>query len=249
MLIKTKMKNLFYLITLINFICFGQAKVKNDICWDGFIDNKIPIFIHYSIEDEVIIGEITYLNTKEKKPIKLIGTYNNKNSYRLLEFDKKGNITGVIMVIPNSSELKGTWVSTKTHKEMPLLAKKSKKVIISTDNNPNLNKIFGDYHYSYGNLLWNGDLSIEKDSAKNIFFELISLGKGEAPSIAQVKRSRIKLNRNSFIYKMPDSQNCRLKIIFFKDFVFVKNLGGDCSSEFGMGAYPEGIYLKITNTY
>lgn len=239
------MKNIYSLIILISFVCFGQNKIKTDICWNGFINKKIPIFIHYAIQDDLIIGEILYLNTKEKKPIKLIGTIQDENSYRLLEFDKKGNITGIIIATPNSTELKGIWVSPKTNKEMPLIVKKDGKAVVSSDYKPIMNNIYGDYHYSYGDFLWNGDFSIEKDKAKNQFFDLISLGKGESPSIAQIERCKIKFNGNSFVYKMPNSENCKLKITFFKDFVYVKDLGGDCTGEFGMGAYADGIYLKV----
>ena len=241
---KRKMKKKLLLLFFINLTCFGQTNVKSDICWDGTINNKIPIFIHYVIDDKVIIGEITYLNTKDKKPIKLIGYFEDKNSFRLFEFDKKGNITGIIIASPTKSELKGTWVSPKTSKEIALKAKINETSKITSNYKVNPNGIFGDYHYSYGNLLWNGSFSIEKDKAKNIFFEIISVGKGEAPSIAQVERDKIKLNGNSFVYKMPYSKNCEFKIKFYKDFVYVEDLGGDCVGQFGMGAYIDGIYLK-----
>jgi hypothetical protein len=239
------MKNLYSLVLLISFVCIGQNKIDADICWDGVINNKIPVFLHYTIQDDLVIGEITYLNPRGRKPIKLIGTIEDTNSYRLLEFDKKGNITGIIIATANSTELKGIWFSPKTNKEIPLLAKKNRKVTISTNYKANMNDIYGDYHYSYGDFLWNGDFSIDEDKAKNQFFELISVGKGEGPSIAQIERCKIKLNGNSFVYRMPNSENCKLKIVFFKDFVYVKDLGGDCTGEFGMGAYANGIYTKV----
>jgi hypothetical protein len=68
----------------------------NEICWTGTLNGKTPIFIHYQLDNNLIIGEITYLNTEDKLPIRLLGTIEENKSYRLLEFDKTGNITGVI---------------------------------------------------------------------------------------------------------------------------------------------------------
>ena len=44
------------------------------VSWTGMINSSIPVFISYSIQDSLVVGEIRYLNTKEKKPIRLLGT-------------------------------------------------------------------------------------------------------------------------------------------------------------------------------
>lgn len=56
-------------------------KLKN-ASWRGTLNGKIPIFLHYSLEDNVVIGDITYLNTRSQQPIRLLGTIDNDNSVR-----------------------------------------------------------------------------------------------------------------------------------------------------------------------
>ncbi|MES2543774.1 MAG: hypothetical protein V4548_02735 [Bacteroidota bacterium] len=238
------MKKILCLFIFIACSCNGQNKNQVDICWDGFINNKIPVFIHYSIVNELVIGEITYQNTKEKKPIKLIGTIQDKNSYRLLEFDNFGNITGILLVTPNKTELNGTWISPKTGKELKFKANKNEIVKIISDYKSNHNDIFGDYYYNYGKFKCNGNFNLIKNKNNLISFDVMAMGDGEVPNLAIIERDSIKLTGNSFIYKMPDTENCRFKINFYKDFVYVKDLGGDCTGQFGMGAYIDGIYFK-----
>ncbi len=73
-----------------------KTNSNNDICWTGTLNGKTPVFIHYQLDSNLIIGEITYLNTKDKLPITLLGTIEDDKTYRLLEFEKTGNITGII---------------------------------------------------------------------------------------------------------------------------------------------------------
>src|SRR4051794_17348138 len=59
---------------------------KKEICWTGTFNGRFPVFIHYQLQSNVIVGEITYLNTKEKLPTRLLGTVEEDKHYRLLEF-------------------------------------------------------------------------------------------------------------------------------------------------------------------
>src|SRR3954464_10612994 len=60
-----------------------ETEGKNEICWIATLGGKTPILIHYQLVGNLVIGEITYLNTKDKFPIKLLGTIEENNSYRL----------------------------------------------------------------------------------------------------------------------------------------------------------------------
>jgi hypothetical protein len=82
---------------------FTDTKIqnKNEIYWTGTLNGKTPIFLHFKPDSNLIIGEITYLNTKDKQPITLLGTIEHDKSYRLLEFEKSGNITGIITGLPS----------------------------------------------------------------------------------------------------------------------------------------------------
>lgn len=221
-----------------------ETNVDKEICWEGQINNKLPIFIHYSFKENLVIGEITYLNTKNKTPIKLIGTIEDDKSLRLLEFDKKGNITGIITGKSSDDKFVGTWFSPKSRKEFNLNLKKSEKLINSEIKTVSQKDIFGDYQYSYGEFTYNGEFNVEKIDNNHIAFEIISVGNGEAPPIAEVERDTVKLENNSFIYKLPESDDCEFKITFHKNFVFVEYLKGNCDGQFGMNATIEGIFIK-----
>ncbi len=93
-------------------------KNQDEFTWNGKINKKIPVFLHYRIVDKLIIGELTYLNTKAKKPIKIIGTIGDDKSLRILEFDPTGNITGILTGLPDKDHFKGKWFSPKRNKEL-----------------------------------------------------------------------------------------------------------------------------------
>ncbi|GAA4149908.1 hypothetical protein GCM10022217_02380 [Chryseobacterium ginsenosidimutans] len=188
-----------------------ENDVDNEICWEGQIMNKIPIFIHYSLQENLVTGEIIYLNTSTKTPIKLIGTIEDDKSFRLLEFDKNGNITGIITGKPNGGRFNGKWFSPISRKEFSLNLNKSEKHIKSESKTVNPKDIFGDYRYSYGEFTYNGKFNVKKIDNNLIAFEILSVGNGEAPPIAQVERDTIKLeSNNSFTYKLPESNDCEL---------------------------------------
>jgi hypothetical protein len=221
-----------------------EKDVDKEICWEGQINNKLPIFIHYSLRENLVIGEITYLNTKSKTPIKLIGTIEDDKSFRLLEFDKDGNITGIITGKPNGDKFNGTWFSPKSRKEFSLNLNKSEKYIKSESKTVNQKDIFGDYQYSYGEFTYSGEFNVEKIDNNHIAFEILSVGNGEAPPIAQIESDTIALENNSFTYKLPESDDCEFKITFYKNFAYVEYLKGNCDGQFGMNATIEGIFIK-----
>lgn len=90
------MKNLIYVLALTIISCNNQPQKRSrsdkvgstqtatgsdpksqrhkETCWAGTLNGKTPIFIHYQLDSNIIVGEITYLNTKDKQPIKLLGT-------------------------------------------------------------------------------------------------------------------------------------------------------------------------------
>ena len=68
----------------------SQSGNNKQICWTGTLRDKTPIFIHYQLVDNLIIGELTFLNKKDKLPVKLIGTIQENLNYDLLLFDETG---------------------------------------------------------------------------------------------------------------------------------------------------------------
>ena len=97
-------------------VAANKSDSESTIYWTGAINSTIPIVLEYTIEDSLLVGSITYTNTKDKKPIKIIGNIQNDKSLRLLEFDPTGNITGIISGFSTEAKFKGDWFSPKNKK-------------------------------------------------------------------------------------------------------------------------------------
>ena len=218
---------------------------KKDICWTGTLNRKTPVFIHYQFDNEVIIGEIVYLNSKNKTPIKLIGTIEDwDKKYRLLEFDRTGNITGIITGLPEKDKFNGSWFSPKTSKELTINLSTKDTVIISKDYQPRLSEIFGDYHYQYGKAGYQGDFNVTKISKSSASFNIFSVTEEPARNIAEITTDTIKLTKPEFIYKVPETEDCEFKVKFYRDFVFINYTKGTCEGQFGHNATVDGIFIK-----
>lgn len=253
-------KTLFILFILMTVSCNKSKQTQSsmsqindketitpkEICWQGNINNKIPVFIHYQIKDSVVVGEIVYLKTKNKKPITLLGTINPDNSYHLLEFDTTGTITGIINAKINSSSCNGSWFSPSNKKELSLMLT-SKDTIIAAKNIVSKN-ITGNYHYQYGEEGYNGDLDIEILPNGKATFEILSLTEANrGPNIAEVEKDTVTLKNNRFIYHLPQSEGCAFEVIFYNNFAYIHYINNACANQFGMGATVEGLFLKTKN--
>jgi hypothetical protein len=219
---------------------------NKDMCWAGTLNGGIPIFIHYQLDSNIIIGEITYRNTKEQLPIKLLGTIEEDKSYRLLEFDKHGNISGTIVGKATSTSFTGTWISPQTRKEFVLKLVPKDTLISSPSFKPDSKMLFGKYHYQYGENGYQGDFELSKVNDTKAAFQIISLTDVEkGPNTAEIPKDTINFKGDNFIYKLPGSDNCEFKVTFYKDFVYINYTKGDCESQFGLNATIDGIFLKV----
>jgi hypothetical protein len=217
---------------------------KNEICWTGTLNGKTPIFIRYALDSNLIIGEITYLNTKDKQPIKLLGTIEEDKNYRLLEFDKTGNVTGIITGLPNDKIFNGSWFSPKTRKELTLNLTPKDTVINSPKLATGLQDIFGHYHYQYSEAGYQGDFEITKLPDGKAAFGITSVTGEPARNVAQIDDDTITLNNPHFIYKVPDTDSCEFEVKFYKGFASIRYTKGYCDGQFGMNATIDGIFLK-----
>ncbi len=224
------------------------ASVKNqvgkEISWKGFLNGKTPVFLHYQIDGNTVVGEITYLNTKNKLPITIVGTIDGDNNYRILEFEKSGNISGVITGKPTARDFKGSWFSPKTRKEMVLNLTKKDTAIISKGVETKVEDLFGHYHYQYSEAGYQGDLVIKKLPNSKAVFGITSVTGAPGRNIAQIDDDTISLTTSNFTYKLPDTDDCEFQVKFYKGFAVVQYTQGVCSGQFGMNATVEGIYLK-----
>ena len=225
-----------------------NEKIPNgiEICWRGYLNDKIPVFLHYQIKDSIAIGEIIYLNTKAKRPIKVIGTIDSDNSYRLLEFDKKGTITGIISGTPSNKNFNGSWFSPKTRKDLEMKLVASDSVIKSTPMEISNNNIYGNYYYQYSKGGSTGNFKIDKVNKNKSAFEIFSVTDAPSRNMAIVNKDTINFNKTKFIYHVPGSKKCKFFVHFYKDFVYIDYTDdGYCIGQFGFGATVDGIFLKM----
>jgi len=238
------MKSLTYLFLLLTAFYFENINAQNqtEFNWVGTLNNKIPINLKYSISGEIIIGEITYLNTKSKIPIKIIGTVEEDNSYRILEFESNGNISGIITGKPNEKELNGNWFSPKSRKSLNLKLSNLTKKQITISQNVIISK--ANYHYAYSEKGSQGDFEIKKLKNNEYKFSIISLTGEPSRNIADIDDTEISFTGNSFKYKLPEEKDCEFQVTFYSDFLVIKYTKGDFEGQFGHNATIEGIYLK-----
>lgn len=221
-----------------------ESKTGKEISWKGFLNGKIPVFIHYQLDGNLIVGEIIYLNTKNKLPITLLGTIEDDKSYRILEFEKSGNITGVIIGSPTGNTFKGSWTSPKTKKELVLNLVKKDTTLASKEIETKLEDLFGHYHYQYSEAGYQGDLEINKLPDSKAVFGISSVTSEPARNIANIEDDTISLKATHFTYKLADTDDCEFKVKFYKGFAWVQYTKGTCSGQFGLNATIDGIYLK-----
>ncbi len=215
-----------------------------DLCWSGLVNNKTPVVLHYSIHNKTIAGAIIYLNTKTKTPIKILGSVESDSSYRLLEFEQDGNITGIITGKPGGQFFKGSWFSPKNRKEFPLELTKKDSVIESKELPQVSDDIFGSYHYQYGEDGPHGQFELNKINDKQMAFSIFSVTSAPGRNMADVPLDTIPFSGNSFVYKIPGSDSCEFKVIIYKNFLKVDYTKGPCTGQFGWNATIDGIFLK-----
>jgi hypothetical protein len=222
-----------------------QPQPGKDICWQGTLNGKTPVIVHYQVKDDIVAGYIIYLNTKNKTPIKLIGSIEEKNYFRLLEFDNTGNITGIITGTPAAKKFSGFWFSPKSRKELSLELTVKDTTILSENISADPKEIFGNYYYQYSDAGSTGGLGITKISNARASFNINAVTSEPARNIADISTDTITLSRNEFQYHVPDTDDCDFRVRFYKGFASVKYTKGDCEGQFGHNATVEGIFLKV----
>ncbi|WP_431243145.1 hypothetical protein ACQ9BO_26815 [Flavobacterium sp. P21] len=239
------MKHSKYLLFVFMALISLTIKAQNvtQLTWTGTLNNKIPISLSYSISKGIITGEIIYLDTKNKTPIKVIGSVKDDKSYRILEFEKSGNISGIITGKPTETEFVGDWFSPKSRKSLSLkLANPIKKQKMLSQN---AFITTADYHYGYSEKGSQGDFQIEKLKNGKFRFSIFSVTSDPARNIANIDETEVNIAGNSFVYSLPEEKNNQFKVIFYPEFVVVKYTKGDFEGQFGHNATIEGIYLKM----
>lgn len=220
------------------------APGKSRICWKGTLNSKTEIFLQYDVEGDVVEGELVYLNTKEKKPIRIIGTVEEDKSLRLLEFESSGNITGILTGTPEAGIFEGSWFSPKTRKELTMQLQRVDTVIPARNIIQLPAAPEGSYVYQYSEEGQQGVLEVKRAGNGRISFEISSVTDAPARNMADVSLDTVALRGNTFTYTVPDTDDCEFKVSFFKNFAYIQYTKGYCNGVFGHNASVDGIFLK-----
>ena len=87
-----------------------DAKKMEHYDWQGEIGGRIPVAVWFETRDGLIAGEIVYTRTKEKKPIRLLGTV-SQGQLRMQEMLPDGLVTGRITGTIKDGVFEGDWVA------------------------------------------------------------------------------------------------------------------------------------------
>lgn len=234
---------------ILGILCFqftnstGQTTPGKTFHLTGLIGNKTKASITITESDSVLIGSITYTSTN--RPIFLRGKILDNSQYRLLEFDKKGAISGIIMCSIRGKLLEGTWYSPINKKELKILMNlqsKKPKNVSSARINPT-----GNYSFNYGKDGPTGWLGIERVGKDSLEIQFNNVTGGPGYSEATVEPVKLPILNNKVYYQ--HSPGCSIRIRFIADIALVdyENEQRECS--FGLNASLEGIYLKEKTTH
>lgn len=228
-------------------ICYAQPNSTiQKYTLSGFINKKIPVELNISVSNQLILGEIKYLNTKLKKPIKIIGHIEDQNQYSLYEFEKDGNISGRIDAARKNNKLEGEWSGTKsdTSYTIILAVKTNQSLKPETFLSLQPHQLAGEYAYQYGEKGYQGSITIKKVSGNTYSYDIGSVTHDPGRNIADASGKAV-LKNNQLIIQV--NKSCKFKVKFYNGFLIISQEGSyqlnDC--EFGFNATLEGTYLKI----
>lgn len=241
----------------------NNTKKKEHYDWQGAIGGKIPVSVWLETRDGLIAGEIVYTKTKEKKPIRLLGTASQE--YLYMKEMVNGLVTGFIAGTVKDGVFEGIWRMPDKIKEkngdyefidgkelsIRLVAAPNQSGSFRWEYDPDA--LAGQYVYSYGNNAAGGAVDVARAKDGSIEFSIGShIG---APSFNMVDVPAIepdakepgkikgRLLGNRILHEMD--ADCAFEILFFNDFLVIRYLEGrTCNGWFGRGAGIEGQFMR-----
>jgi len=217
---------------------------KQQIAWTGMVDKSIPVLLHYQMFDSLLVGELVYLGNTKRNPVTIIGELDELNEHRVLEFDRNGNISGIISGIPKENNWLGTWFSPKTRNEYSLDLKRIDTLINLPSQAVAAADITGHYYYQYGRKGQKGVLKVRRLPEDKLEFSILSLTDEPARNIALIDTDTVICKGTSFAYSVPFTDDCQVKVQFYKEFAHIRYTKSDCMGAFGHNASLEGIFYK-----
>ncbi|KIO75463.1 hypothetical protein TH53_20530 [Pedobacter lusitanus] len=240
------MKNLLLILLLTIGVCHAQEKkiaAPKAYSLVGTIDKKIPVSLDFTVSKNMILGNIRYLNTKAKLPIRIIGYVNTGGDYIMEEYGKDGTIGAVINVKWKAGKLSGAW--------NPIGKKASYVIHLMLKDGEARQETFlpvtlaGTYTYQYGEKGYQGSIEIKKDKNNTYTYEIGSVTSDPARNQADASGTGIIIKDNAFVIDI--NKSCKFDVTFYNGFLIISSLDktGASNCEFGFNATLEGTYLKV----
>lgn len=220
-----------------------KGPASNSGKYEGVLDNKIQISVWFAEKGNVAKGEIIYKSSGI--PIILIGNILN-NFYYLSEFDKTGNVTGVLSFQASGDSLLGEWYSPANGKRLNLKLKKVIPIAVDDDFFAVGKTKDGMYKYQYGEEGAVGKIELKKSQPGTMLMNVSNLTAAPARNMAILKDAKLEINEDYGIYKnKSEFEDCEFMIRFYKDFIYVNYPDDKHECGFGHNAGVEGVYLKV----
>ncbi|MDL2216101.1 hypothetical protein LJB81_00040 [Desulfovibrio sp. OttesenSCG-928-M14] len=228
----------------------------------GTINGTIPVSVWLEERDDIIVGEIVYTNTKEKRPIPLFGTTHMGTS-NMVEIFPDGLITGSLSGVLFEGRFEGTWTAPDKvvekgtrfertpGKTYPILLSPSPVQAKSVDWGYDPDALEGEYRYSYGKNNAAGTVIIGKPKAGTVEYRLDAHIGAPSFNVAQIPmsgpgdtaRETGELQGNFIYYER--GPNCAVEIYLFSGFLVTRYPEGlYCEGKFGHGASAAGVFMK-----
>ena len=261
---RINMRKLFYslpiacLLLLCAVVTFADNSTElKAYDWQGNINNKIPVSIWVEIKDGLVVGEIVYLNTSAKTPIRLLGTIEDKN-LDINEMLPDGTIAGVISGIISGDNFTGTWsapqkitkdtrgnFNSTEGKSFPMSLSKgvAAHTPFSWDFIPS--GLMGKYCYSWGEYGYNGTIVLKASGNEytHVEYEINAFTSAPSFNMAVTGPQQGEITGNRLLNELEEG--CAFEMLFFNGFIVVRYLdGNNCFGYFGMNATVQGIFLK-----
>ena len=228
--------------------------------WQGDINGKIPVSIWLEVTDGLAVGELVYLNTKNRTPIRLLGTTDAEHSRLYLkEIFSDGLVTGVINAEFTDETLTGTWTAPDKIQErkdgrfaitggktFPISLTKSEIPAKQATWEFDPADVVGIYTYYHGDHGMYGKVVVRSTADGVVDFDVESYTAAPSFNTAIVRDQSAKLDGNQAVAVLEEG-TCALSLRFYKEFMAVDFVEGQTCGQgyFGMGAYPTGVFVKI----
>ncbi|MFI5138730.1 MAG: hypothetical protein ACHQIM_12960 [Sphingobacteriales bacterium] len=270
-----KLLNLVLLLSMpLSIVAFGKSSnVKTQINtnttkaipksvdglykFTGKLDGKIPVFLWFVVKDSVLKGEVTYLRTKKRLPITIIGTIIRGERFdqnadktivdfiTIYEFNKNGYVTGTYEGEFNAKTLSGIWSAPGSEKELKykLMRKDTSLNHIDTILTPI--SINGEYLYHFGEQGSSGGIDIKERSPGEFLVDINCTTPSPQNNVADLETFKAHMVNNTIIYKIPN-EDCKFRIRVFNNFIVINYVGKSWNCGFGLNAGVDGVFIKTS---